>query len=41
MEDPKVRKNSAILLGHYDDTIDILLNAYQQEKKQNMSKMLI
>lgn len=33
-EDPKVRKNSAILLGHYDDTIDILLNAYQQEKTE-------
>lgn len=30
-EDPKVRKNSAVLLGQYDDTIDILLKAYHLE----------
>ena len=24
-EDPKVRKNSAVLLGHYPGTVDILL----------------
>lgn len=33
-EDPKIRKNSAILLGHYEDTIDVLLKAYQQEKTE-------
>lgn len=33
-EDPKVRKNSAILLGYYEDTIDVLLKAYQQEKTE-------
>lgn len=30
-EDPKVRKNSAILLGEYPHTIDILLKAYHAE----------
>jgi len=30
-EDPKIRKNSALLLGFYPDTIDILFNAYKQE----------
>lgn len=29
--DPKVRKNSAVLLGQYDNTIDVLLDAYQKE----------
>ncbi|WP_028042430.1 hypothetical protein [Candidatus Stoquefichus massiliensis] len=33
-EDPKVRKNSAILLGYYEDTVDVLLKAYQQEKTE-------
>lgn len=31
-EDPKVRKNSAVLLGHYPGTVDILLEAYKHEK---------
>ena len=30
-DDPKVRKNSAILLGYYPQTVPILLDAYQQE----------
>lgn len=30
-EDPKVRKNCAIILGEYQDTIDLLLNAYHRE----------
>ena len=33
-EDPKIRKNSAILLGKYDDTVDILLDAYDKEKTE-------
>jgi len=33
-EDPKVRKNSAILLGYYANTIDLLLQAYYQEKTE-------
>ena len=30
-EDPKVRKNSAILLGVYQDTAELLLDAYKNE----------
>lgn len=30
-EDPKVRKNSAILLGVYQDTAELLLDAYKKE----------
>lgn len=33
-EDPKVRKNSAILLGKYANTVDILLDAYDQEQTE-------
>ena len=33
-EDPKIRKNSAILLGKYQDTIEILLEAYEHEKTE-------
>ncbi|MBS5113039.1 MAG: methyltransferase domain-containing protein [Coprobacillus cateniformis] len=31
-DDPKIRKNSAILLGYYQDTVGVLLDAYRQEK---------
>ena len=31
-EDPKVRKNSAIVLGHYQNVADVLLRAYLQEE---------
>ncbi|MEG0368316.1 MAG: hypothetical protein RR585_15850, partial [Coprobacillus sp.] len=31
-EDPKIRKNSAILLGYYGDTVRILLDKYYEEK---------
>ena len=33
-EDPKVRKNSAILLGKYANTVNILLDAYDQEQTE-------
>lgn len=31
-DDAKIRKNSALLLGYYPDTVDILLKAYELEK---------
>ena len=31
-EDPKVRKNCAVLLGYYPETFDVLYNAYRIEK---------
>lgn len=33
-EDPKVRKNVAILLGYYEDCIPVLLKAYHVEKTE-------
>lgn len=33
-DDPKVRKNSAVLLGQYEDTIEILLKAYRLEETE-------
>lgn len=30
-EDPKIRKNSAIVLGYYQNVVDVLLKAYHQE----------
>ncbi|MEG0593094.1 MAG: hypothetical protein RR512_07240 [Coprobacillus sp.] len=30
-EDPKIRKNCAVLLGEYNDTTEVLLEAYQKE----------
>lgn len=32
-EDPKVRKNSASLLGYYSNVFDVLFHAYLQEKR--------
>lgn len=31
-EDPKVRKNVAVILGKYKDCVELLLDAYQQEQ---------
>lgn len=33
-EDPKIRKNSAVLLGNYDNTAGVLLRAYYHEKTE-------
>ncbi len=33
-DDAKIRKNSAILLGCFPDTVSLLLKAYRQEKKE-------
>lgn len=33
-ENPKVRKNSAVLLGYFPDTFSILFQAYQDEKTE-------
>ncbi|MCD8027179.1 MAG: hypothetical protein LUF02_00615 [Erysipelotrichaceae bacterium] len=33
-EDAKIRKNSAILLGYFPNTISLLLELYKQEKKE-------
>lgn len=33
-EDPKVRKNCAVLLGYYPETFDVLYNAYRIEKTE-------
>lgn len=33
-DDPKIRKNSAILLGYYADSFDVLFQAYQQENTE-------
>lgn len=33
-DDPKVRKNSALLLGYFPYTVDILLNAYNKEETE-------
>lgn len=33
-DDPKVRKNSAVILGYYHHTVDVLFNAYYREQTE-------